>query len=231
MMSPRWSLKPKGKNIKTFLLQHKIELFTFELELKDSKCEFFAFWNRQYNTNSRLLNFLKLRSIIKFQTIKIDLDDVFFKVIIASGGYHVDIFVGWKTVGHIPREISRYVYFFIKEKSGKVFGTLKSLKYKASPIASGALEVPLSLRFSSKKKWVVDTMEQFIQNFYPVSQVTLAIASTRKRMIIKLSLLNQKRRKMRRGKKSIRQSRFTNRQEHTCSYYNKLINSIFTVLF
>ena len=93
-----------------------------------------------------------LRSIIKFQTIKIDLDDVFFKAIIASGEYHVDVFVGWKIVGHIPREISRYVYFFIKKKRGKVFGTLKSLKYKASPIASGALEVPLSLRFSSKKK-------------------------------------------------------------------------------
>ena len=39
-------------------------------------------------------------------------------------------FVGWKTAGHIPREISRYVYFFIKEENVKVFGTLKSLKYK-----------------------------------------------------------------------------------------------------
>ena len=36
-------------------------------------------------------------------------------------------FIGWKTVGHIPREISRYVYFFIKEEGGKVIGTLKSL--------------------------------------------------------------------------------------------------------
>ena len=37
-------------------------------------------------------------------------------------------FIGWKTVGHIPREICRYVYFFMKEENEKVFGTLKSLK-------------------------------------------------------------------------------------------------------
>ena len=75
-------------------------------------------------------------------------------------------FVGWKTVGHIPREISRYLYFVIKEENGKVFGTLKQLKYKASPITSGGLEVPLSLTISCKDKLVVDTMEEFIQNFY-----------------------------------------------------------------
>ena len=75
-------------------------------------------------------------------------------------------FVGWKTVGHIPREISRYVYYFIKEENEKVFGTLKSFKCKPSPIPFGGLEVPLSLRFSYKEKWVVDTMEEFIQSFY-----------------------------------------------------------------
>ena len=75
-------------------------------------------------------------------------------------------FIGWKTVGHIPREISRYVYFFIKEENGKVFGTVKSLKYKASPIPSGVLEVPLFVIFLCKLKWVVGIMEEFIQNFY-----------------------------------------------------------------
>ena len=75
-------------------------------------------------------------------------------------------FNDWKTVGHIPREISRYVYFFIKEKNGNVSGTPKSLKYKPSPIPSGGLEVPLLLKFSAKDKWVVDTMEEFVLNFY-----------------------------------------------------------------
>ena len=69
-------------------------------------------------------------------------------------------------MGHNPREISPYVYFIIKEENGKVFGTLKSLKYKASPIPSGRLEVPLSLTFPCKEKWVFDTMEELIQNFY-----------------------------------------------------------------
>ena len=42
-----------------------------------------------------------------------------------------DYFVGWKTVGHIPREISRYVYFFIKQEGGKFYGKLNSLKIQS----------------------------------------------------------------------------------------------------
>ena len=74
--------------------------------------------------------------------------------------------VRWKTAGCIPRGISRYVYSFIKKENGKDFGTLKSSKYKVSPIPSGGLEVSLSLTFSCKEKRVVDTMEEFIQSFY-----------------------------------------------------------------
>ena len=29
-----------------------------------------------------------------------------------------EYFTGWKTVGHIPRQISRYVYFFIIQEGG-----------------------------------------------------------------------------------------------------------------
>ena len=60
-------------------------------------------------------------------------------------------FIGWKTVGHIPREISRYGYFLIKAEKGKVFGTLKA---------------SLLLTFSCKEKWVIDTVEEFVENFY-----------------------------------------------------------------
>ena len=77
-----------------------------------------------------------------------------------------DYFIGWKTVGHIPRKISRYVYFFIKQEGGKVNGKLNSLKYKASPIPSDGLEVPLSLKFKCDEKWVLDAMEEFVDNFY-----------------------------------------------------------------
>ena len=75
-------------------------------------------------------------------------------------------FKGWRTVGHIPREISRYVNFFIKQEGGRLYGKLKSLKYKPSLILSGGLEVPLLLRSESQDKWVKDTMEEFVENFY-----------------------------------------------------------------
>ena len=59
----------------------------------------------------------------------------------------------------------KYVYFFIKQ-GGRVYGKLKSLKYKHSPIPSGDLEVLLSLKFESQDKWVTNTMEEFVENFY-----------------------------------------------------------------
>ena len=75
-------------------------------------------------------------------------------------------FIGWKNVGHIPREISRHVYFFIKQEGEKVKGRLKSLAYKVSSIPSAVLEVPLVLSFSCDNKWVCDTMQEFVENYY-----------------------------------------------------------------
>ena len=115
-------------------------------------------------------------------------------------------FVGWKTVGHIPREISRYVYFFIKEENGKVFGTLRSLKNKASPIPSGGLEFPLSLTFLCKGKWVVDTMEEFIKNFYTFKyngnrSVDTSDSENEEDDDYQTIVLEQKTRRLKRGKK------------------------------
>ena len=36
-------------------------------------------------------------------------------------------FEGWKFVGHVPRDISRYIYFFIKREGGRINGNVKSL--------------------------------------------------------------------------------------------------------
>ena len=47
-----------------------------------------------------------------------------------------------------------------------MFTFLKLIKNKVSPIPSGGLEVPLSLIFSCKETWVIDTMEEFAENFY-----------------------------------------------------------------
>ena len=75
-------------------------------------------------------------------------------------------FKGWKTVGHIPREISRHVYFFIKSEGGSVNGTVISTKYRMSPIPAGGLEIPLLLTFSCSKAINFEKMKKFVQTLY-----------------------------------------------------------------
>ena len=56
-------------------------------------------------------------------------------------------------VGHIPREISRHVYYFITAEGGTVSsGTVLSTNYRYSPIPAGGLEVPLKLRFACVRR-------------------------------------------------------------------------------
>ena len=69
-------------------------------------------------------------------------------------------------MGLTPHEIFRYFHFFIKEENGNIFGTVKSLKYKVSSIPSGGSEIPASWRTSIKEKWVIETMEEFVENLY-----------------------------------------------------------------
>ena len=70
------------------------------------------------------------------------------------------------TVGHIPREISRHVHFFIKTEDGKVIGHVKSLTYRPSPIPSGGLEIPLQLTFTCDDKLTLDLMNGFVKSLY-----------------------------------------------------------------
>ena len=86
------------------------------------------------------------------------------------------------------------------------------MKYKALPIPSRELEIPLSLKFSCRENglsipWRNSFKIFTLSNIAEISQLTPAIARTRKRMIIKLSSLNQKVRKMKRGKK-VNQTKF-----------------------
>ena len=74
---------------------------------------------------------------------------------ISSGGSLV-------TVGHVPREISRFVYFFIRDEGGNVEGTLLSTRYRLSPIPAGGLEVPLKSNFSCQKFVTFEKMKTFI---------------------------------------------------------------------
>ena len=77
----------------------------------------------------------------------------------------------WKSVAHVLREISRYIYFFTKKGNGKITGNLKSLNYKPSPIPSGGLEIPLQLTFSCLVEWVRDKMKNFNDDFYSYDSI------------------------------------------------------------
>ena len=77
-----------------------------------------------------------------------------------------EYFKGWKTVGHIPREISRHVYFFMKSEGGSVNGRVISTKYRTSPTPVGGLEIPLLLTFSCSKAINVEKMKTFVQTLY-----------------------------------------------------------------
>ena len=70
------------------------------------------------------------------------------------------------TVGHIPREISRHVYFFIKKEGGLITRSVLSVKYRPSPIPSGGLEIPLLLKFCCSKFIVFKKMKQFVKELY-----------------------------------------------------------------
>ena len=51
-------------------------------------------------------------------------------------------------VGHIPRELSRYIWFAL-ELGAKVTGTVKSDRHRPSPLLQGGLEIPVTV----KVKW------------------------------------------------------------------------------
>ena len=68
------------------------------------------------------------------------------------------------TVGHIPREISWHLHFFIKIEGGKVIGHVKSLTYKLSSIPSGGLEIPLQLTFTCDDKLTLNLMNRFVKS-------------------------------------------------------------------
>ena len=71
-----------------------------------------------------------------------------------------------KTVRHIPREISRHVYFFLKDENGHIDGTVKSIDYRPSPIPAGGLEIPLTLNFKSPRYITHTKMKEFMSTLY-----------------------------------------------------------------
>ena len=72
-----------------------------------------------------------------------------------------------EVVGHVPREISRAVNFFLK-RGGKLIARVSDCKYRRSPIANGGLEIPLMATFliNEEKKRYLDRMKVFVETNY-----------------------------------------------------------------
>lgn len=69
------------------------------------------------------------------------------------------------TVGHVPLELSRYVYFFMK-LGGKVSGYVLSTTYRPSPIPEGGLEIPLMVKFEHEEEHILEQMKEFVNKNY-----------------------------------------------------------------
>ena len=71
-----------------------------------------------------------------------------------------------KTVGYIPTEISRHVYFLLKDENDHIDRTVKSIDYSPSPIPAGGLEIPLTLNFKSPRYIAHSKMKEFMSTLY-----------------------------------------------------------------
>ena len=78
----------------------------------------------------------------------------------------VDIPPRLKTVGHVPRKISRDIFYFLKEKNGKVDGFVYSTQSQSSPVPAGGLEIPLKVTFKIATFITHQKMKDFMTNFY-----------------------------------------------------------------
>ena len=69
------------------------------------------------------------------------------------------------TVGHVPLELSRYVYYFMK-LGGNVSGCVLSTMYKPSPIPEWGLEIPLTVTFEHESEHILNQMKTFVIENY-----------------------------------------------------------------
>ena len=74
-------------------------------------------------------------------------------------------------VGHIPREISRFSYFFLN-RGGSIDAEVHSARYLPSPIPKGGLEILLSVTFkiADENRRYLTRLIELINNNYDVPQ-------------------------------------------------------------
>ena len=82
-------------------------------------------------------------------------------------------------VGHVPQEISRFVYFFLKH-GGSVDATVELEKYRQSPIAKGGLEIILkaTCRIEESKRPILLRLKELINKNYELNLDQLQMLPT-----------------------------------------------------
>ena len=66
--------------------------------------------------------------------------------------------IGPVTVGHAPRELFRFIFYFIQE-GGSDTGAVAITTPRTSPIPEGGLEVPILMHFTHENKAISSKME------------------------------------------------------------------------
>ena len=70
-------------------------------------------------------------------------------------------------VGHVPQDISRFVYFFLHH-GGSIHAVVEDEKYRPSPIEKGGLEIVLRATFQidDSKRSLLHRLKKLIEKNY-----------------------------------------------------------------
>ena len=71
-------------------------------------------------------------------------------------------------VGHIPRELSRYIWFAI-ELGAVVTGKVKSARYRLSPLLQGGLEIPVFIKVEWSNENALKILAQQVNKVTPLN--------------------------------------------------------------
>ena len=75
-------------------------------------------------------------------------------------------------VGHVPQEISRFAYYFLKH-GGSIEATVQAEKYRCLPITKGGLEIVLEAVFKidDSKREILSRLRDLIQQNYDSTEL------------------------------------------------------------
>ena len=105
-----------------------------------------------------------------------------------------------QTIGHLPREISRFTRFLIS-RGANVFVTVRDSHHRRSPLVQGGLEIPVKLTVrreaASEKNQALERFKELVQRHYKVPTKTAnlmtepkkcCLISSRRRAVTKRSM-------------------------------------------